>query len=325
MVQVLFTFDTEDFISENSTKFLHSLLLLLEEYNFNTLFFLTGHMAEKLNDSPEITNLLQKHEIGYHSSSHSVHPTIFEYTDMKSYKEAYEAALIRETSHVNPLNGNIEDKGGILALRSLFSNKQILSYRAPGFCWSPPHTEALRDLGIKFDFSANFARYSVFYKGLTFYPFPVLREWSGHLDKHYYTLFLSSILKNKIVVICLHPSWFISSNTWDSIYHKGNPKHLNPPSLRSSCEFKSIFRSFTLFLKRANYIENIGLIEINANLKKSDTVFSVSKEGIENIYEHSMRWPKQYFGYEPKYLRKHFYEFFNNPHSEFTKSDTTIT
>jgi peptidoglycan/xylan/chitin deacetylase (PgdA/CDA1 family) len=320
MIQVLLTFDTEDFIGENSISILHRLLLSLKELDLKALFFVTGYMAEKIKACSEITHLLEEHVIGYHSSSHSVHPTIFEFTDIANYEKAYKISLIRETSNVNPLNGRIIGKGGILSVRSLCKKTDVLAYRAPGFCWSPPHTEALRDLGIKFDFSTNIAVFPVFYKGLTFYPFPTLREWSGRLGTHYYHLFISSVLRKKMVVICLHPNWFVSGDTWDSIYHKGNPQRIKRPSLRSSCEFKSIFRSFTLFLKRAKHMENIGLIEINPNLRKSDTVFSVNKEGIENIYEHSMRWPKQFFGYKPKYLREHFYEFFNNPaNSKLTK------
>jgi peptidoglycan/xylan/chitin deacetylase (PgdA/CDA1 family) len=308
--QVLLTFDTEDFVGEHSIWFLHKLLLSLKEFDFQALFFVTGHMAEKIKNYSEIAHLLEEHVVGYHSSSHSVHPTIFEFTDIESYEEAYDTALIRETSHINPLNGRIEGKGGIFAVRSLCGNKEILAYRAPGCCWSPPHTEALRDLGIRFDFSANFAQFPVFYKGLTFYPFPTLREWSGRLGAHYYRLFLCSILRKKVTVMSLHPNWFVDNNSWDSIYHKGNPEHITGPIRRANSEFQTVFQSFNLFLKRAKQLESLGLIHVNANLRKSEKVLSVTQERIEEIYNHSMRWPRGYFDYEPRYLRKHFFEFF---------------
>ena len=63
---------------------------------------------------PELLDLLEKHEIGYHSSSHSVHPTIFEFTDVAKYDKAYQTSILRETSHINPLTGKIEGSGGIL-------------------------------------------------------------------------------------------------------------------------------------------------------------------------------------------------------------------
>ncbi len=79
-------------------------------------------MAEKLSDFPDTVELLSEHQIGYHSSSHSIHPTLFEFTDVESYEEAYQTSLIRETAHINPLTGEIEGSGGIQALQG-FSPK----------------------------------------------------------------------------------------------------------------------------------------------------------------------------------------------------------
>lgn len=125
---------------------LHHILELLQKYDVKTLFFITGHMAEKMRDFPKILDLIKDHEIGYHSSAHSVHPTIVEYTDVENYDIARQISLKRETSHINPLTGECEGKGGIILLKALFPKKEIISFRAPGFCWSPPHLEALKDL-----------------------------------------------------------------------------------------------------------------------------------------------------------------------------------
>ena len=76
------TFDTEDFISENSVPGLHKILELLKKHELIGLFFITGNMAEKLSTFQNL-NLLSEHQIGYHSSSHSIHPTLFEFTASK--------------------------------------------------------------------------------------------------------------------------------------------------------------------------------------------------------------------------------------------------
>ena len=112
-------------------------------------------MAEKLSSFPDTVELLCEHQIGYHSSSHSIHPTLFEFTDVESYEEAYQTSIIRETAHINPVTGEVEGSGGIQALRRLFPKKQIDSFRAPGYCWTPPHLDAMKTLGIKYDFSTN--------------------------------------------------------------------------------------------------------------------------------------------------------------------------
>lgn len=152
MRKLQLTFDTEDFISPNSIWVLQWILKRLKKYDLQAWFFLTGHMAEKLENFPTVVDLLCEHQIGYHSSSHSVHPTIFEFTDVEDYEQAYQVSLERETAHIDPLTGEIDGKGGILTLRALFHTKQITSFRAPGHCWAPPHLEALRTLGIVSDF-----------------------------------------------------------------------------------------------------------------------------------------------------------------------------
>ena len=132
------TFDTEDFTSEKSVPALNRILELVEKHRLTGLFFTTGLMAEKLSDYPDTIAMLNEHQIGFHTSSHSVHPTAFEFTDIEDYKEPYRASLLRETSHINPVTGAIEGTGGIHVLKALFPQKRIVVFRAPGFCWTSP-------------------------------------------------------------------------------------------------------------------------------------------------------------------------------------------
>lgn len=237
-----------------------------------------------------------------------MHPTIFEFTDVADYKKAYEASIIRETSHINPLNGQIEGKGGLHSVRSLCGRGRLIAFRAPGFCWIPPHSEALRDNGLTIDFSAKIATIPVCYKGIIFCPYPVLLEWNGQ-QVDYRTL-LNSMLKRDLVVIGLHPSLFVNQDNWDSIYQRGNPTNLSTPKPRTGSECRSVFKSFELLLKRLKRLEKIGLIEVSADLKKPQEVLVPEKAHVEEICDFSLRWPRRVFRYEPKYLRKHFYDFF---------------
>jgi hypothetical protein len=96
-------------------------LIILENHGLNALFFISGHMAEKLSLFPSTVSLLNKHQIGYHSSSHSVHPTIFEFTDIEDYDEAYRASLERETAHINPL---LKGRAGFDRFKIFFPKKE---------------------------------------------------------------------------------------------------------------------------------------------------------------------------------------------------------
>lgn len=311
--KVFLTFDVEDFINPASIKALESLLEMLKKHNLKALFFITGHMAERLSNSPDIIDMLKTHEISYHSSSHSVRPTIFEYTDIQDYDQAYEISLKRETSHVNPLTGEIKGKGGITYLKELFSNKKIIAYRAPGCCWSAPHLEALRELGIQFDFSSNISSKPLYHKGITFYPYPNLGDWGGSRTE--YLIVFRSILTRQHTVIDVHPNHLVYKNMWDYIYYHGNPKELYQATPRNPKAIRFLFNSFELLLRQLRTFQNLKLIEVTSNLAKHEK--NVNKEQIdfEKVYENSVLWAKRYFKYEPKFLHQHFLKFFDLPNA----------
>lgn len=299
------TFDMEDFVNLRSLKAYVRVLNLLKKYDFKALFFITGHMAEKLSNFPQILELLEPHEIGYHSSSHSVRPTIFEYTDVESYEKAYLTSIERETVHINPLTGEVEGEGGIKFLRSLFPDKSIVSFRAPGFCWSPPHLEALGKLGIKFDFSAYVSSRPVYYKGVTFYPYPITIDgWVSYRR-------VRLMLNGGITVLDSHPSFFVNSKPWDFAYHKGNPDRLFEVRPRGRVETVSLFLDFELLLKQVKLLERIEFVEVTSYLSRSREDLKITRKGVEKCYEKSMTWPRDFFGYEPKFLRSHFFRYFD--------------
>lgn len=300
------TFDTEDFISKNAMSVLHKILESLKKYELKGLFFVTGHVAEKLQDFPLVIDLLNEHPICYHSSSHSVHPTIFEFTDIKDYFEAYEVSIQRETAHVNPLTGDIEGKGGIYALKDLFPRKQITAFRAPGHCWSPPHLEALKSLGIEYDFSANISSSSVAYKDITFYPHPLLGHWQGTLSE--YTVLLVSS-RHGLSLITIHPSLLVNRDEWDAIYFRSNPRKLVAPTPRSPSEAASLYRKFDLLLRQFRDLQKIHALEVTPNLEKSKRTLSLTKFEVDDCYQESIKWARIQ-GYTPRFLYDHFLRFF---------------
>jgi hypothetical protein len=314
--KLLSTFDIEDFINPNAVFALYKVLEILQKYELKAMFFITGHMAEKLSNYPHIIEMLKKHEIGFHSSSHSVRPTIPEYTDLKNYKEAYEISLQRETSHINPLTGEIEGEGGILFLQELFHPEKIQAFRAPGMCWTPPHLEALRDLGIKYDFSSNITKSEpIYYKGIIFYPYTFIQQWNGTV--YDYECLFYSILKNEISVFDLHPTLFVNQVEWDSIYYKGNPKTLLMVPKRSQDETALLFRNFELLIKRIKLLEKIGIIDTAPSFNAQSKSLALTVQQVSDCYKTSMRWAVKRFNYRPKFIKNHFYEFFHEACQRF--------
>jgi hypothetical protein len=307
MRRLFLTFDAEDFISENSIPLLKWVVEQLKKHDLEALFFITGHMAEKLQGFPAVVDLLSEHQIGYHSSSHSVHPAIFEFTDVRDYEQAYRVSLERETAHINALTGEIEGKGGILALRELFHNKQIASFRAPGNCWTPPHLQALRTLGITFDFSTSLSSVPVNFKDITFYPYPALGFKQGKSKE--YRLLLTSVLRKSLTILTSHPSLLANKHEWDSIYFESNPKKLSPPPPRSPQETKQLLQNFDLLLSNVAKLQKMQIIETTPHLKTCDRTLNMNKPDVEKCYKTSIRWALKQ-NYRPKFLPNHFFRFF---------------
>jgi peptidoglycan/xylan/chitin deacetylase (PgdA/CDA1 family) len=301
------TFDVEDFINDRSTKSLRYILKLLEKHELKGLFFITGHMAEKLARYKEILDLLSEHQLGYHSSSHSVRPTILEYTDAEDYDEARLESVKRETAHINPLTGEVEGRGGIFVLRDLFPNNQIEAFRAPDYCWSPPHLEALKDLGIKYDFSTKLSSEPVEYKGITFYPYPICHDWSGKL---LYMRFSRSVIRNRIVVLNFHHWYFVNCKAWNWYYVKGNPEKLWPVEQLPPNLSQKRFSMFESLLKKIRALKKIRSFEVIPKMEKSLTNLKLDVTSAERICKEIGSWFRRYYGYQPKYLCDHFRKYF---------------
>jgi len=304
---IFLTFDVEDFVNDRSIKALNCILDMLKKNKLEALFFITGPMAEKLALHEEILNLLCEHQIGYHSSSHSVRPTIPEYTDVEDYDEAILAAVRRETSHINPLTGEIEGKGGIHVLRELFASNRIEAFRAPDYCWTPPHLEALYTLGILYDFSTKIVHEPASNKGITFYPYPMCHYWEG---KSCYTGLAHSVVARKTTVLNFHDWHFVNSKAWDGFYGKGNPEKLLKVPPRSHELTEKMFVSFESFLKKLKALEKTGIVRVTPKLENPGKRLEIDRVHIEQACKEIAAWSKDHYFYRPKYLHRHFKTFF---------------
>jgi hypothetical protein len=284
-------------------------------------------MAEKLSSFPETVDLLSQHQIGYHSSGHSIHPTLFEFTDVKSYEEAYQTSLIRETSHINPFTGKIEGAGGIHALKAIFPQKKIVSFRAPGYCWTPPHLEAMKTLGITYDFSADISIEPISYRGITFYPFTILlTNWQGGIREHYYLQ--RQTLKRQISVLTIHPSPFENLLDWDLIYYPKynnlNPTNLCPPPARSAAEVIFKYHRFDLLLKHLKTLQKFHILKVTPELRTTNKILYPKTMDVLRYYKMSIKWAEG-FEYKPKFLYNHFVRFFATNITQCSKKKTPIS
>jgi len=273
-------------------------------------------MAEKLRSHQSVLNLLMNHEIGFHSSAHSVRPTVFEYCDVEGYEDAVRLSVERETSHINPITGEVEQSGGICALRSLFPSKRILAYRAPGYCCPPPHLKAMSRLGFKYDFSWDFSRDPLFYKGVTFYPRPIfmccetaLLVGSQKVDS--WKKLLRSIFTARMTVLNFHPNLFVNAGFWDSIYHGGNPIKLSGVPCKDDWQTRRMFAMLEVLLGITSCMEKLRVVDTSPLLSVSKTILDVNKIDVGAVVEAFSYWPNTFFSYKPKYILSQLSTFFN--------------
>ena len=131
-------------------------------------------------------------------------------------------------------------------------------------------------------------------------------------EKYFVVFFFLEMLRSKITIACLRPSFFVNQSEWDSIYYKGNPRQIVNPLPRRNIDVESMLRVFDLFLKRLKFLEATKLIETTPKLVESDNDLITNRKAMVKCYEYSIGWAKAFFKYKPKYLHNHFLSFFGN-------------
>ena len=120
--RVLITLDVDDPVCDESDLALEALLHFLLEERIPAVLFITGEKTAKIADrKPHLIDLMASFEIGYHSDTHSRHPTYQEAVTGLNFQAGTKRFLETETP-------------GLELVRATFSTN-VQCYRAPGFAW----------------------------------------------------------------------------------------------------------------------------------------------------------------------------------------------
>lgn len=135
-VYVTLWFDTEDYIlpqDDDATKRLAELLTTL---GVRATFKVVGEKARVLEarGRSDVINALKRHDIGYHSNTHSQQPTIAVYLQNAGWDDGRAEFYRREIQ-------------GARDVERIFGVKPV-AYGQPGSAWAPQTYPALRDMGI---------------------------------------------------------------------------------------------------------------------------------------------------------------------------------
>ncbi|RLG21349.1 hypothetical protein DRN74_02180 [Candidatus Micrarchaeota archaeon] len=297
MKEIYLTFDVEDFTDPKvNNKTLQFVVEELNKLELKGIFFITAMRAKNIDKKTAM--LLKEHEIGYHSSSHSVRPIIFEFTDVEDYETAVEESLKRETHNVNIKTWKLsKNKGGIFEVMKI--KEDVKSFRAPGYSWSPPHLEALKELGIEFDFSTKMQNKAFSFKKMTHFPFPVKKN----------ALFYIQAFMSDPVVVDWHPESFVKKG-WDSIFRFGNPQSIKKANLLDVQSINRNKNTFIGFIRKIRFMLDVGLLKHSGECKKAIRKISINEKKVEREYRRASFWPMKYFNYKAKYVEAHFKNYF---------------
>jgi hypothetical protein len=214
MVEIILSFDTEDYMSPYSDNAILKIAQILKEENIKGCFNIVGELARTLRqrNRDDIISLLQFHEINYHSFKHSWHPTIVEYTDIEDWDLGYENFLKEEIA-------------GISLVKEIFQRDKIWASVPPGNCISPQAICGYVNLGIPIYSGSLFKNTSG--RGIWFCNALNL-ENNCYIDSLLLNEGIDGVLRNidnwmwwERVIMCCHPNIIIHEEFSDSVNMKG--------------------------------------------------------------------------------------------------------
>ncbi len=136
-VNVILWFDTEDYLLPADDDATLRLAEMLTQRGVRATFKMVGEKARVLErrSRQDVITALKKHDIGYHTDFHSVHPTPTEYLADCGLTDGMAEFVRRES-------------GGAADVRRIFGLKTLACYGQPGSSWAPQATAALAWIGV---------------------------------------------------------------------------------------------------------------------------------------------------------------------------------
>jgi hypothetical protein len=136
-IYVTLWFDTEDYILPQDDDASKRLAEMLTGLGVRATFKIVGEKARVLESRGrgDVIAALGRHDIGYHSNTHSQQPTIAVYLQNAGWEDGRAEFYRREVQ-------------GVRDIERIFGVTPV-AYGQPGSAWAPQSYPALRDMGIR--------------------------------------------------------------------------------------------------------------------------------------------------------------------------------
>jgi hypothetical protein len=271
-IKVLFWFDVEDYVTPESEDALLGLINLCDERQIKGIFKLVGEKARVLeaHHRTDIIEKLKRHEVGYHTDYHSVHPTISEYLEHLGFKEGAERF-------------DQEERRGFRDVERI-TGMPVACYGQPGGSWAPQTFPAILKWGVPVyldnheQVTLNSRPY--WYGGLlnfmemTGFMRMELEEAGLETAKRQFDDIYEALSNEPVgfVSIVYHPNEFSTTQFWDDVnFAKGKnppreewkPAALRPPGeMAYYLDMLGQFLDYTLSKENVEYITSAQAQEL---------------------------------------------------------------
>lgn len=248
-VYIVLWFDTEDYILPQSDGAAMRIADMLTRLGVRATFKVVGEKGRTLErrGRTDVIAALKKHEIGYHSNTHSQHPTVAEYEEPLDWESGVEEFNRRE-------------RKGYEDLTRIFGQAPTC-YGQPGSSWAPQSFGALKQWGVHVYLDEA---EQVGLNGKPFWYGGLLNifntregaklraneDWSNMEDakarfKEDYAR-MTSDPAGGLISIYYHPAEFIHAEFWDAanFAHGANPprEEWRAPAMKSREEIEKHFK-----------------------------------------------------------------------------------
>jgi peptidoglycan/xylan/chitin deacetylase (PgdA/CDA1 family) len=248
-VYVVLWFDTEDYILPQSDDAAKRLAVFLTRQGIKATFKIVGEKARVLErrGRRDVIGALAQHEIGYHTNTHSQHPTPAEYEAALDWSDGVEEFTRRE-------------RAGFEDVRRIFGQTPTC-YGQPGTSWAPQAFPALKKWGVRVYLDEGS---QIGLEGKPFWYGGLLnifntsegaklrpnQDWSnlGEARARFqeFYLRLTSRREGGIISLGFHPCEFVERESWGGVnFARGAnplPEEWKMPALKSPEQSELAFR-----------------------------------------------------------------------------------
>ncbi|MGA2256140.1 MAG: hypothetical protein ABSG53_15945, partial [Thermoguttaceae bacterium] len=269
-VDVILWFDTEDYLLPASDDAAKRLAELLSQRDIRATFKVVGEKARVLErrGRVDVITALRKHDIGYHSNFHSVHPAPAEYMADCGLLDGVAEFVRRE-------------RQGAADVRRIFGRESLACYGQPGSSWACQAIVALKDIGVGPVYLDEGSHVGL--RGKPFWYAGALNAYGMGANFTRMDLYNANGLERAntevtaitqrlaadgggLVSICYHPCEFVHRKFWDAVnFSRGaNPPREDwkvPPQLPA----EQTEQAFARFEKYIDHIKSLGVRFVTAS------------------------------------------------------------